>query len=418
MNEKKYIGKRICSGILTGLFAGGVICLYRSLMTWCDTRLNHQIFPLLHSGSRLSLILWGIGLVALAFLVHCLIWFEPYAKGGGIPHALKEADGSCDARWGKVIFSKLLTAPLCILAGFSLGKTGPAIELGAMAGKGISSGLHRIRRLFLPRKEADIAVQEYVRSGSAAGLSALFNAPLAGLFFTWEKMKHHSFLSLFSILPASVTALVVSVKVYGHAPIVDSHLSFGQWQHYACLAILGIFLGILGCFYSGSLTFFTKILAENRRQAQLSLWIFAFLLAGIVGYFCPEITGGGTNLLAAMSDSHTTFRMLLFLLLGKYLFSMISSGSGLPGGTVFPLLTVGACLGQLFGIMANTLFPALALSPFDFILPGMAGFFTSVIGAPITGVFLLCEFSCDYTNFLPLAVTCLMSHILARIINR
>lgn len=172
-------------------------------------------------------------------------------------------------------------------------------------------------------------------------------------------------------------------------------------------------MGCLGYLYSRSLSFATKKLSDGKIP-ELPLWITAFLIAGVVGYFIPEITGGGLNMLAIVSDGSALFGTLLFLLLGKCLFSVFSSGSGLPGGTVFPLLTVSACMGQLFGMSADWLFPSLGINPAIFILPAMAGFFTSVIGAPITGMFFLCEFSGDYKNLPPLILVCVISHLIAK----
>ncbi len=418
MNKRKYIFSRLFTGILTGLLAGGVICLYRYLITICDKALNKYIFPFIHNGNPFALPLWCAGLVVLAFIVHMSIRWEKHARGGGIPHAVQEAAELQDSTWDRVILGKLITAPLCLLAGFSLGKAGPAIELGAMAGKGISKITYNIHRLFFYQPQPKIPTSEGIRAGAAAGLSALFNAPVAGFFFAIEKMKKTPGISLVSILSASLAAFWVSTCVYGHAPIVSFSLITANPLDYLSFAVLGIFMGLLGTFYAGSLTYFTKKFSTKNGFSQLALWIFAFVLAGITGYYLPEITGGGTNLLAVMATPSVTLRTLCYLAFAKYLFSMLSSGSGLPGGTVFPLLTIGGCLGQCFAMIANTLFPSLEITPLNWIIPSMAGFFTAVIGAPLTGVFLLCEFTCQYEIFLPLAITCGLSHLVAKILTK
>lgn len=403
MKDKSTISEKIWAGIAVGVFSGIIICTYRFLMTLCDKALNQYIFPLIHGSNPSFILLWAIALAILAYIVHRLIRFEPDAKGGGIPHATKEAEGTSDSRWWSVIISKITAAPLCNLAGLSLGKTGPAIELGSMAGKGTGTLIQK-----LTKKKADLSTFSY--HGSAAGLSALFNAPLAGMWFACEKLHRKEGLSGITTLISAFAATIISIAILGYTPIVNITLPLSNWQLYAAVAILAIFLGILGNLYAKSLSFATEKLA-NGRVPELILWIAMFLIAGAVGYFVPELTGGGSNMLAVMNES-STFRMLALLLIGKYLFSVLSSGSGLPGGTVFPLLTVGGCIGQLFGIAANVLFPSLQISPSIFILPGMAGFFSSVIGAPLTGMFLLCEFSCNYRNFPPLLITCVLSHLI------
>lgn len=405
MKEKNNFSYKIWTGVAIGVFSGVVICGYRFLMNLCDNALNQYILPFLHEGSRLRVLLWAVAVVILAYLVHRLIRFEPAAKGGGIPHAIQETAGTSDARWWSVIISKITAAPLCNLAGLSLGKTGPAVELGAMSGKGAGVILHK-----LAKKKTDPAVCSF--HGCAAGLAALFNAPLAGMWFASEKLHKKDGLSGMTTLISAFVAAGISIAVFGYKPIIDIALPAGDWRLYAAVAVLAIFLGVLGTFYDKSLAFVTGVLSD-KRISQLFLWIAVFLISGALQYFTPALTGGGSNMLAVMTEN-AALRLLVLLLIGKYLFSMLSSGSGLPGGTVFPLLTVGACLGQIFGTLANVLLPSLRISPVTFILPGMAGFFSAVLGAPLTGMFLLCEFSCNYNNFPPLLVVCVLSGLISR----
>lgn len=414
MKKKKWILNRILFGVVLGIFSGVVICLYRFLISLCDKILNECIFPLAHGNNPAILAAWGVILVFLAWLVYRILRFEPDAAGGGIPHAVNEIKGTSDSKWWSVLLAKITTAPLCILAGFSLGKTGPSIELGCMSGKGV----HRISNRLFPNRNFLLSVKELCCSGAGAGLSALFNAPVSGILFVREKLHTKEDKSIITIAIASLTAYFVSVSVFGLAPIVDIAIPIMKWEYYPAFVLLGVLLGILGKFYSESLRFFTAHMAENKKASRKIMWILLFLLAGIIGYFFPDITGGGSLMISRVMDNSTIFSTLLFLLLGKYLFSMISSGSGLPGGTVYPLLTVGACIGKIYGTVLCWLFPSFSFSPAFFILGGMAGFFTSVMGAPLTGIFLMFEFSLCYTNLLPLSVICLFSHLTVKRIFR
>lgn len=209
-NEKKTLNN-IFTGIAIGIFAGIIICLFRFLMTLCDTALNKYILPLVHSGAPLVILFWAAALAVLACTVHTLIRFEPDAESGGISHAIKESDGTSDSRWWSVLISKLAAAPLCILAGLSLGKTGPAIELGYMAGKGIGSINGKISK-----KQQPLAGYGY--HGCAAGLAALFNAPLAGMWFACEKLKRADGLSSITTLMSAFTAFCVSIAIFGYTP--------------------------------------------------------------------------------------------------------------------------------------------------------------------------------------------------------
>lgn len=414
MRKKKWILNRILFGISLGIFSGIVICIYRYLISLCDKILNEYIFPVIHGDNLFVLAAWGIILVFLAWLVYRILKVEPDAAGGGIPHATDEIQGLSDSKWWSVLLAKITTAPLCILAGFSLGKTGPSIELGCMSGKGIQRASARL----FPDRNFLLSREELCCSGAGAGLSALFNAPVSGMLFVREKLHTKLDISVITIAIASLTAYFVSVSVFGLAPVVDISIPVTRWEYYPAFAILGILLGILGKFYSESLCFFTRHMAQNKKASRQVMWILLFLFAGLIGYFFPDITGGGSLMLSRVMDNQTVFSTLLFLLLGKYLFSMISSGSGLPGGTVYPLLVTGACIGKIYGTVLCWLFPSMAFFPTFFILGGMSGFFAAILGAPITGIFLMFEFSLCYTNLIPLTVTCLFSYLTMRSISR
>lgn len=413
MKQKKYIIQRISAGFVTGVFSGLIICLYRFFMSLCDNTLNHKIIPSLHNGSFLYPAAWGAGLLLLSRFVYWSICLEPKAEGGGITHSIEEAQGVTDARWWSVLLVKLTSAPLCILAGFSLGKTGSAVEIGTMSGKGIYRYLQSFGRHHQPR----LSSTEYYCTGAGAGLSALFCAPVSGLMFTLEKFPRHKTVSVLTIAVGSLSAFLVGHLFFGTSPILDTIIPMQQYYYYPALALLGILSGVAGKYYAFSLKRYAKMLSKYNKRINGLLWSILFLLAGVVCYFFPAITGSGNNMLALLKTPATSYTTLLLLLFGKYLFSMISSGSGLPGGTIFPLLTVGACIGQLYGLALCSLFPGTGFSPACFLLGGMSGFFTTALGAPLTGVFLMCEFTCCYGNLLPLCTVCFFSHLTAKLIN-
>ncbi len=413
MKQKKYIILRISAGLVTGIFSGLIICLFRLFMNFCDNTLNHVIIPALHSGSFLYHAAWGAGLLLLSRFVYWSICLEPKAEGGGVSHFIEEARGVTDARWWSVLLVKLTSAPLCILAGFSLGKTGSAVEIGTMSGKGVCRFLQSIRR----HRQLHLTPSEYYCTGAGAGLSALFCAPVSGLAFTLEKFPATRAISVLTIAVGSLSAFLVSHLIFGTAPILDTIIPLQQYYYYPALALLGILLGITGKYYAFSLIRYAKLLSKYNKHIHGLLWSLLFLMTGVVCYFFPAITGSGNNMLAVLKTPAVPYTTLLLLLFGKYLFSMISSGSGLPGGTIFPLLTVGACIGQLYGLALCSLFPGIGFSPACFLLGGMSGFFTAALGAPVTGVFLICEFTCCYGNLLPLCIVCLFSHLTAQLIN-
>lgn len=106
---------------------------------------------------------------------------DPDIKGSGIPHVEGELKGLLHPDWWSVLWKKFIGGVLAISMGFMLGREGPSIQLGAMAGKGVAKSL----------KAQRMEQRVLIASGAAAGLSAAFNAPIAGLLFVVEEIYHH-----------------------------------------------------------------------------------------------------------------------------------------------------------------------------------------------------------------------------------
>ena len=308
MKQKKYIIQRISAGFVTGIFSGLIICLYRFFMSLCDNTLNHKIIPSLHNGSFLYPAAWGAGLLLLSRFVYWSICLEPKAEGGGITHSIEEAQGVTDARWWSVLLVKLTSAPLCILAGFSLGKTGSAVEIGTMSGKGIYRYLQSFGRHHQPR----LSSTEYYCTGAGAGLSALFCAPVSGLMFTLEKFPRHKTVSVLTIAVGSLSAFLVGHLFFGTSPILDTIIPMQQYYYYPALALLGILSGVAGKYYAFSLKRYAKMLSKYNKRINGLLWSILFLLAGVVCYFFPAITGSGNNMLALLKTPATSYTCLLY----------------------------------------------------------------------------------------------------------
>jgi hypothetical protein len=138
-----------------------------------------------------------------------------------------------------------------------------------------------------------------------------------------------------------------------------------------------------------------------------------FLIAPIIGILFPIILGGGHAIVEKLNFTTGVFFLLAVLIL-KFIFSIISFSSGAPGGIFFPLLIMGAIIGALFGKFA--VFTGLSEELFyNFIILAMAGFFTGIVRAPITGIVLLTEMTGTFDHFLPLSVVCITSYVFAEI---
>lgn len=110
-------------------------------------------------------------------------------------------------------------------------------------------------------------------------------------------------------------------------------------------------------------------------------------------------------------------KLAIILLIGKYIFSLISFAPGTPGGILFPILTLGGLVGIIFGKIL-ILMGAIDNSYLNnFILLAMAGMFTSVVRAPITGFILVFEMSGALTQLGPIIVVCGVAYLVANLLN-
>ncbi len=366
----------IGEGILVGAIAGFVVLFYRIVLGYAG-QWTQKILTFT-KGNPLRMAGWLIVLVLLACVVARLLKYESMISGSGIPQLEGEMAGKLDQVWWKVLPSKFLGGFLCMLGGLALGREGPSIQLGAMVGKGISRGLDRgkTEEKFL------------LTCGASAGLAAAFHAPLAGVMFSLEEVhKNFSVSVLVSVMSASLTADFLSSTILG----MDSVFQFDilkalPMEYYWMILLLGVVLGITGAFYN----WFTLKAQECYQKATL----------------IEELT-------------HTEMMLgtILLLLLGRFLFSAISFGSGAPGGIFFPLLVIGGFIGGAFAAVGVQFFGLDSMYINNFVLLAMAGYFSAIVRAPLTGIILIFEMTGSLSQMLSLAIVSIVAYVVATLLR-
>lgn len=396
----------IAEGLAAGICAGLIAVLYRILLGYAEEFVAAAV-SFLHT-SWVHVILWFGFLLVLGLLVTWLLKIEPFISGSGIPQVEGEMMSFLDQQWNRVLPAKVIGGGLCAFAGLSLGREGPSIQLGAMAGKGIAKLFHRVKmeeRLLLT-------------CGAAAGLSAAFNAPLAGVMFALEEIhKNFSVSVLISVMCASVTGDFLSRNVFGLAPafhfeIVHSFPLYDYW----ILILLGIVCGLFGVLYNKSTMKVQGLFAKSGCQ-QYGVLV-AMLFSGILALCLSDVLGSGHAMIEILSEQPIrALSTLSLLLIVKFAFSLVSFGSGAPGGIFFPLLVLGGFVGAIFGNVAVQMFGYSANFMNNIIILSMAGAFAAIVRAPITGIILIAEMSGTLTNLLPIALVALISYLCASLLN-
>ena len=397
----------ITEGLCVGLIGGFIVLLYRVALTFAGNWLIKILSYIKGNPFRCSV--WFLILMALAWIVGRLVKWEPMISGSGIPQVEGEVSGRLSQNWKRVLPAKFAGGFLCMLGGLSLGREGPSIQLGAMAGQGISRALGRGKR----------EEKFLMTCGASAGLSAAFHAPLAGMMFAVEEIhKTFSIPILLPVMTASVTADYIASHILGLDPVFHFQITeYLPQNYYWLLILLGILVGVSGVFYNWGMLKAQELYRKISLLKETGRLLIAFLTAGVLGLVMPSVLGSGSGLIASLTKGEMVLGMVVLTLVVKFLFSAVSFGSGAPGGIFFPLLILGALLGAVFAMTGAEFFGLDPVYINNFVLLGMTGFFTAIVRAPLTGIILLFEMSGSISQMLSLSIVSVTAYIVATLMR-
>lgn len=397
----------ITEGLCVGLIGGFIVLLYRVALTFAGNWLIKILSYI--KGNPFRCAVWFLILMALAWIVGRLVKWEPMISGSGIPQVEGEVSGRLSQNWKRVLPAKFAGGFLCMLGGLSLGREGPSIQLGAMAGQGISRALGRGKR----------EEKFLMTCGASAGLSAAFHAPLAGMMFAVEEIhKTFSIPILLPVMTASVTADYIASHILGLDPVFHFQITeYLPQNYYWLLILLGILVGVSGVFYNWGMLKAQELYRKIPFLKETGRLLIAFLTAGVLGLVMPSVLGSGSGLIVSLTKGEMVLGMVVLTLVVKFLFSAVSFGSGAPGGIFFPLLILGALLGAVFAMTGADFFGLDPVYINNFVLLGMTGFFTAIVRAPLTGIILLFEMSGSISQMLSLSIVSVTAYIVATLMR-
>lgn len=397
--------KMVCAGVAVGVISGILVVTYRvgieygtDIARWIYAQILKQHF-------NIALIIFLI-LAVSALIIGALIgWMsrkETMASGSGIPQVVGYENRGLDMRWHTILPVRFVSGFIGSLLGLSLGREGPSIQIGAC-------GAQMFSRIFRGKDSYSDEQEHYmVTAGAAAGLSAAFSAPLSGLMFALEEVRHSlSSTVLVTAAVASLCADFVAQTCLGLKPVLD----FGNIPdlpislHFWILP-LGIFAGFIGSLMNRSLLGFQTL---YKHMPKWMPTIIACLIAIPVGLFIPEVLGGGSNLVRISEYGKISFGLLFIMFVAKMLFTSTSFGCGAPGGIFMPILAVGALAGGFCSrfIIGNFGIDAKFISIFAVCV--MAGTLSASVKAPITSILLTVEMSGTLIHMLPVAASALIA---------
>ncbi len=383
---------------IVGLVAGGVGTLFRLTLSYIE-QWRTQLYHHAHASNCGWCIAIVFAIVGVGVALYLVKKFAPEASGSGVQEIEGALDGVRPLRWQRVLPIKFIASLFSLGSGLLLGREGPTIQLGANAGKMIKDVLHR----------PDEEFNTLVAAGAGAGLASAFNAPLAGIIFVIEEMHGHfryTFFSLAAIMVASGTADLLVRAFIGADPVIQMTIfPTPPLSMIWTFILLGAVFSIIGWIFNKSLI---KILdwfdAINKHSLMITVLIAGVSIA-TVGVMFPDIIGGGYETVRLVLDNNLALKVLLFIFIGRFVLTLFSYGSGVPGGIFAPLISLGVLVGMIFGVVMKHFYPEMISQSGVFAVAGMAGIFAATVRAPLTGMVLAVEMTSNYEMILPLILT-------------
>lgn len=270
----------------------------------------------------------------------------------------------------------------------------------------------------------------FMACGTAAGMAAIFNTPVAGVIFAFEVLMLDLAVNAFIPLLISAASGAVIGRMLYPGQIIAFQTEGWTPQAIPLYALLGIFCGLLSVFFIRFYLRRMQCFERRSQQNRTSMFVAGALLLGLLIYLMPPLYGEGysvvNDLLKGQYSSllnHTYFYhlsdniwfLLIFtslLIFAKALTTSLTLGIGGHGGIFAPTMFMGALLGFVFAHSLNTL-GLVSLSEANFIAVAMAGALSGVIKAPLTGIFLIAEITGGYSLIVPLMIVSAVAYFVA-----
>ncbi len=386
----------VVGGLVVGAAAVG--------LTIASNWVMHQFHSFTSNWPYGPLIVTPVGFAVTLYLTNR---YFPNSGGSGIPQAIAaRTTKNVAARRAlvsmRIAVGKILLTLMGLAVGASTGREGPTVQVGAS----VMFAMGRFSRRHQPG---------LILAGSAAGVAAAFNTPLAGIVFGIEEMSRSfevraSGLVIGTIIAAGLTSLAFMGN-YTYFGTSSAVMPFGiDW---IAVPVCGVAGGLLGGLFSRVLILFAfGFPGRVGRMIKDHPVLFAGT-CGLLVAFCGIASGGtvyGTGYDQARALLHEQKDMSLLFMPFKFLATALSSISGIPGGLFSPSLAVGAGLGADIA----WLFPSTPVGVL--ILLGMVSYFTGVVQAPITAFVIVAEMTDNHNLMAPLMLSALIAQGASRLV--
>ncbi len=334
--------------------------------------------------------------------------FAPEAAGHGVPHIIAAIALRAGTIRSRLITVKTTATAVTIGSGGSVGREGSIAQIGASIGSWIARKARR--------RENDVRV--LVAAGAGAGISATFNAPIAGMLFAMEViLQEFALRHVHTIVIASVAGAVVSRSIIGEELTFQvSPYSLDDPSQLLLYALLGLACVAGAWFFLVGLDWFEIV------PRRMPAWLRPLVLGSVVallGLLHPEVLGTGQDFVGGLlrGEGDLAWWTLGILAVSKAIATSATLGGRGAGGIFMPSLFIGAATGSGAALLFARVWSWSEVQPGAFALVGMAATFSAVARAPLTSILIVFEITGDYGLVLPLMIATAISTILAGVVR-
>ncbi len=392
--------------VVVGLAGGLAAVGFHALIEF----LTHDVF------GALSDSLGGLGRAAVvpalvigALLVGPMVTrWAAEAKGHGVPEVIEAVAVRGGRIRARVPLVKAVASAITIGSGGSAGREGPIVQIGSAIGSLIAR----------PFTMSDRRRRTFVAAGAAAGVAAVFNAPLAGVFFALEVILRSFTARGFStVVISAVTANAVWRVLVSDEPVLTAEVyRLESPEELVFYAALGVGAAVVALLFVRVLYLIEDWFEASPIRPELRPAVGA-LAVGAVGMASLDVLGAGLDGIDKALAGEFATGALLLLIVGKILATSLTLGSGGSGGVFSPSLLIGAVLGAAFGNVVGQVFPDSASPAGAYAVVGMAAVFAAAAQAPMSSIFIVFEMTSDFGLIMPLMLACAASTVVYTAVN-
>jgi len=393
-----------------GVAAGAGNIVFRTVTEMVHDNIFVPGHELVSRGGVWVLILPLIPVCGMLLLIPLSILFPGEVNGYGFPKFLRKVNLEGGIVKFRTIILKIVSCALTIGTGGSAGVEGPIAQVGGAIGS-------QVGQFF--RVSGD-RMKVYIAAGAAGAIGAVFNAPIAGIFFASEivLLGTYDISSFSALVVSSAMATVITRAYYGTVPVfpIPAYQLVNPMVEIPLYLLMGIIVGIIAVihirvFYSVR-DFYLKLPVHPLVKP-----ITGALAVGIIGLIFPQVMGDGYDYMETILTGNGVFAVLLSLVFLKILATALTLGSGGAGGVFAPGLFIGAMIGGAFGSVVHGLWPQFTATPGAYAAVGIGAFLAAATHAPMTAIFLLFEMTGNYLIIIPVLLASIIGTVVAQWLN-